>query len=152
MSAADEHDLFRRDVTRALPRARILKDTDDWPIVPGRNGRLEWRGPEPDGTHRVYVHCRPTRVAAVPGVQRWQIADNEATFWLRADDTTALKAVAKLLRLRYRTARVCALAPVTTARRSRAACQRTSETIRSRVSSVSTHSLGSRRVTRLSPH
>ncbi len=51
----EESELFRGYVTRALPRARILKDTDDWPIVPGRNGRLEWRGPESDGEHRVYV-------------------------------------------------------------------------------------------------
>jgi hypothetical protein len=102
MSAADEIELFRQYVTRALPRARILKDTDDWPIVPGRNGRLEWRGPESDGTHRVYIHCRPTRVAAIPGVQRHQIGDNEAVFWLRADDTKALQAVAALLRLRYK--------------------------------------------------
>jgi len=64
-------------------------------MVPGRYGRLEWRGVEAGegparGTRRIYVYTpRPRmipRLLAVAGVHRWQMGDDEAALWLAADD------------------------------------------------------------------
>ncbi len=111
MTMAEELEAFRAYVTRALPRARITKDVDGWPIVPGRHGRLEWRGAEwRTGEARIYAHTDRARMVArllaVKGVHRCQTGDTEATVWIQAEDAVAVKAVGELLRLRYRTARV----------------------------------------------
>ena len=104
--AAREMDRFRAHVTTGLgPRARITRDPEGWPMVPGKYGRLEWRGLEWDaGAPRLYVYtARPhffAKLRAVPGVLPKQIGDREAVFSLRADDGEALRAVARLLQLR----------------------------------------------------
>lgn len=42
-----EHAQFSPIIVPALgPRTRLVADAEGWPIVPGRYGRLEWRGVE----------------------------------------------------------------------------------------------------------
>lgn len=97
---------------RALPaRFKVTADAEGWPLVPGRYGRLEWRGAESaTGQHRLYAYTdRPRMIArlrALAGLHPQQIGDTEAVFRLREDDAAALRAVADLLRLRQRRAPV----------------------------------------------
>ena len=99
---------FRAPILAALgPRVRIHADPEGWPMVPGRYGRLEWRGLEWDtGQARIYAYTATPRMIAklraIPGVCPKQIGDHETAFWIRADDATALQAVSALLHLRHR--------------------------------------------------
>ena len=83
-----EHAQFSAIIVPALgPRTRVVADVEGWPLVPGRLGRLEWRGVEAGegparGTRRVYAYTPRrrmiARLLAVPGVHRWQTGDDEA--------------------------------------------------------------------------
>jgi hypothetical protein len=69
-----------RDALTALAqlhRYRVVLDTEGWPVIPGKLGRLEWH----DGTALAVYTGRPrlfARLWAVPGVRRWQVGDQEA--------------------------------------------------------------------------
>jgi hypothetical protein len=107
-----ERETFQALIAAALgPRARVTLDADGWPQVPGRYGRLEWRGVEAGagparGPRRVYAFTPSGRMIpkllALPGVHRWQTGDQEAAVWIAAEDTLALEAVAALLQTRIR--------------------------------------------------
>jgi hypothetical protein len=107
-----EHAVFRSIILPVLgPRARLTADAEGWPIVPGRLGRLEWRGVEAGpvlGPRRVYAYtARPRLIAkllAVPGVHRWQLGGAEAAVWIASADGAAIRATAQLLRPRVRRA------------------------------------------------
>src|SRR5215471_17088775 len=87
-------------------RARITVDSDGWPLVRGRYGRLEWRGePEPGQeprSPRIYAYTDRKRIlfklSAVPGVRPCQIGDDEGTVSVLATDHGAVLACARLLR------------------------------------------------------
>jgi hypothetical protein len=101
---------FTATITTALgARARLKLDAEGWPMVPGKYGRIEWRGPEPDGTARVFAYTdRPKMIAklrAVPRAHPAQIGDQEAVFSVAATDVTAIKAFAGLLKTRTRASR-----------------------------------------------
>jgi hypothetical protein len=107
--AGDEVGAFRVPVNAALgPLVRIRKDDEGWPEAVGRYGRLEWRGVEQDGQPRIYIFTdRPrmiSKIRPVAGVHQWQLGDDEAAFWIRSDDVDAIRAVARLLKLRTRRA------------------------------------------------
>ena len=58
-------------------RYRVISDLDGWPTIPGKLGRLEWH----DNGHLVVCTDRPrlfARLWVLPGVQRWQVGDQEA--------------------------------------------------------------------------
>jgi hypothetical protein len=103
-----EHERFRGIIVPVLgPRVRLLADPEGWPLVPARLGRLEWRGLAPAGrVARVYAFTDRRRMIrpllAIPDVHRCQTGDGEATVWIAAEDTAALRAVAQLLRTRIR--------------------------------------------------
>lgn len=97
---------FTRLAQAALgPRVRVARDVDGWPIVPGRQGQLDWRGVESDGSARLYAFTEHGRLVpkllAVPGARPAQVGSGEAAVWLRAG---AIRAVAALLRTRVRRA------------------------------------------------
>lgn len=104
-----EAEAFRGHMVSALgPQARLIRDAEGWPMAPGRYGRLKWRGAEATSEHRLYA-CTETRtmaskLRAIPGLHPQQVGDQEAAFWLRADDGYAIRLVARLLRLRRRRA------------------------------------------------
>lgn len=98
---------FQRIIVSALgPRARLKLDAEGWPFVPGRLGRLEWRGADPAGTHLVFGFTdRPRLIAklcALPGVHRWQIGQTEAAVSIAAEDAATLQAVARIFHTRIR--------------------------------------------------
>ena len=87
-------------------RARITVDSEGWPLVQGRYGRLEWRG-EPEtsqesGSPRIYAYTDRKRtlfkLSAVPGVRPCQTGDDEGTVSVLATDRGAVLACARLLR------------------------------------------------------
>lgn len=91
---------------------KVTRDSEGFSVVPGRFGRIEYGGPETDGSgDKLYVVLPKTNnrrqgvlrtLLAVPGVQRWQTGDDEARVRLRADDTAALAAVCQTIRARQR--------------------------------------------------
>lgn len=93
-----------------LQSARLVPDAEGWPTAPGRYGQLEYPGIEAGAVHRgqerIYAYTDSRRMilklSSVPGVHRWRIGDDEARFWILADDRPALRTVANLLRLRRR--------------------------------------------------
>jgi hypothetical protein len=57
-------------------RFRVFRDTEGWPVMPGKLGRLEWH----DGRALAVYTDRPrlfARLWALPGVRRWQVGDQE---------------------------------------------------------------------------
>jgi hypothetical protein len=105
VTRATEAEQFREIVARHLGRARVILDAEGWPMVPGRFGRLEWRGAEPDGEIRVYAYTDARMVSklrALPGVRSCRIGDGEAVFSCRADDASAVQALAGLFKLKRR--------------------------------------------------
>jgi len=87
-------------------RARITVNSEGWPLVQGRYGRLEWRG-EPEtghdlGSPRIYAYTGRKRILfklqAVPGVRPCQTGDDEGTVSMLAGDHGAILAGARLLR------------------------------------------------------
>ncbi len=109
-----EHAQFSAIIVPALgSRTRLVADVEGWPMVPGRYGRLEWRGVEAGegpahGTRRIYADTPRrrmiARLLAMPGVHRWQTGDDEAAVWIAAEDVAAIRTVAGLLRTRVRRA------------------------------------------------
>ncbi len=101
-----DRETFRALTTTALgDRARNLLDPEGWPKASGRYGRLEWRGVEVAGAPRVYVftdRAKMIAMRAVPGARPAQIGDQEAAFWVAADDVGAIKAFGALLQTRTR--------------------------------------------------
>jgi hypothetical protein len=102
-------DIFRAHVQAVLgPRVRATSDAEGWPQAVGRYGRLEWRGAEPSGEHRLFAYTDRRliigRLRRLPGVHPWQAGNAEAASWVAADDAEALREVAGLLRLRKRRA------------------------------------------------
>jgi hypothetical protein len=87
-------------------RARVTLDTEGWPTVPARNGRLEWRGQEAaglfKGSARIYAYTDRNRILsklwAVPGVHRCQTGSDEGVVSMAADDHAAVRACARLLK------------------------------------------------------
>ena len=77
-------------------RLRVNKDTEGFPIIPGRYGQIEWFD-----RRQLAVYCdRPrlfTKLWAIPGVRRHQTGDHEmrATF-----PPEALEQVAGVIRAR----------------------------------------------------
>jgi len=87
-------------------RARITVDSEGWPLVRGRHGRLEWHG-EPEAgqescSPRIYAYTDRKRIlfklSAVPGVRPCQTGDDEGTVSVLATDHGAVLACARLLR------------------------------------------------------
>jgi hypothetical protein len=64
-----------RNLARPL-RLRVITDTEGYPAIPGRYGRIEWFT-----EHDLAVYCdRPrlfAKVWAIPGVRRHQTGDHE---------------------------------------------------------------------------
>ena len=95
------------ETMQALPgRFRVKVDSEGWPHVQGRYGRLEWRG-EPEtghdpGSPRIYAYTGRKRILfklqAVSGVRPCQTGDDEATVSVLATDHGAILACARLLR------------------------------------------------------
>jgi hypothetical protein len=82
---------------RGLPgRPRVREDAEGWPVIAGRYGRVEWDTP---GVLAVFTDHRRmiAKLAAVPGVGRYQTGDTEAR---RLLDPTAYPEVATLIRVR----------------------------------------------------
>lgn len=104
----EEMATFRGYIVPALGGlTRIVADPEGWPMVPGRLGRLEWRGREwATGEARVFAFTDRARMIgkllAVPGVRKSQIGDTEAAVSMAATDQAAIQAVARLLRTRVR--------------------------------------------------
>jgi hypothetical protein len=76
---------------------KTATDTEGWPIVPGRLGRLEH-----DGAQLAVYTDRPRlieRLLATPGVTRHQRGDAELRAWV---DPAALPGVAQLIKARRR--------------------------------------------------
>jgi hypothetical protein len=90
-------DAMRAFRALAAPRRlRVIRDSEGWPAIPGKLGRLEWHD---DAELAVYTD-RPRlfpRLWAVPGVRRWQVGDHEARGVL---PVAALPTVAALIRAR----------------------------------------------------
>jgi hypothetical protein len=64
-----------RGLARPL-RLRITHDTEGFPIIPGRYGRVEWY----DGSDLAIYSDHPRlfeKVWAIPGVRHWQTGDEE---------------------------------------------------------------------------
>ena len=79
---------------------RVDRDTEGFPVIPGRLGRIEWHDPE--GRELAVYTDRPrlfTRLLDVPGVRRHQTGDQE----LRALFPAAvLQQVANVIKARRR--------------------------------------------------
>jgi hypothetical protein len=79
---------------------RVDRDTEGFPVIPGRLGRIEWHDPE--GRELAVYTDRPrlfARLLAIPGVRRHQTGDQE----LRALFSAAvLPQVAHLIKARRR--------------------------------------------------
>jgi hypothetical protein len=84
----------------AASRYRIDHDTEGFPVIPGRLGRIEWHDPE--GRELAVYTDRPrlfARLLAIRGVRRHQTGDQE----LRAlFPVAALSQVAQVIQIRRR--------------------------------------------------
>jgi len=106
MSRADVETFTR--LVEAVPglRARVTVDPEGWPVVPGKYGRLEWRGELPDGSgvesRRLYAYSNRKRLLfklrEVSGVRPCQSGDEEGAVSMLATDHRAILACARLLR------------------------------------------------------
>jgi hypothetical protein len=106
MSRADVEAFTR--LVEAVPglRARVTVDPEGWPVVPGKYGRLEWRGEVPDGSGlglpRFYAYSDRKRLLfklrKVSGVRPCQSGDEEGAVSMLATDHRAILACARLLR------------------------------------------------------
>ncbi len=95
-------------ILQAVPglRLRVTLDAEDWPMVKGLYGRLEWRGEAPGGSEvespRLYAYTDRNRIlsrlTAVPGTRPCQAGDDEGVVSMAAEDHPAILAVARLLR------------------------------------------------------
>lgn len=110
MTTSEQLD-YRTTLTRRLeaagrPRVRVVPDEEGYPIVPGRHGHVQWCGPEPTGEARLYVFTQTTqmatKLAAIPGVHRWQTGDREARLWFPAHDAECLRAVLAVIKAKIR--------------------------------------------------
>jgi hypothetical protein len=79
-------------------RLRVVRDSEGWPTIPGKRGRVEWFDGRMLALHSTHPRLF-TRVWALPGIRRWQLGDREvrALFPLEA-----LPLVALLIRARRR--------------------------------------------------
>jgi hypothetical protein len=62
----------------AYHRYRIVRDSEGFPLIPGRLGRIEWHDPE--GRELAVYTERPrllARLLAIPGFRRHQTGDQE---------------------------------------------------------------------------
>ncbi len=60
----------------ASHRFRVVVDTEGWPVIPGRYGRLEYH----DRTGVAISSDHPRvfdRTWAIPDIRRWQVGDQE---------------------------------------------------------------------------
>jgi hypothetical protein len=79
-------------------RYRVVSDPERRPVIPGRLGQIE----QHDGQSLAVYTTRPRLFAhlwALPGVQRWQVGDQEVRGLVPSH---ALPAVARLIRVRRR--------------------------------------------------
>jgi len=95
-------DWFRDVVAAVNPRWRVTVDAEGWPVVPCRNGRIEWAGDH----GRLSAFTTRMRgvfpvLARVPGVERWQTGDDEARVRF-APAPGMLKAVGAVMKPRVR--------------------------------------------------
>lgn len=110
MRQTDEQAAFKKRlqvlVLPALPQARITRDAEGFPIVPGRLGRIEYLGTRPGYRERLHVYSDRARIVtkllAIPGVERRQGGDTEARLAFPIDAPETLRAVARLIRIRVR--------------------------------------------------
>jgi len=87
-------------------RARITVDSEGWPLVQGRYGRLEWRGEQgtsqESSSPHIYAYTDRKRIlfklSAVPGVRPCQTGDHEGSVSMLAADHEAVLACARLFR------------------------------------------------------
>jgi hypothetical protein len=114
-SASDSLQRFR---SLAGPlRLRVTQDTEGFPIIPGRYGRIEWF----DGQDLAVYSDRPrlfAKIWAIPSVRRHQTGDREMRAIFPPE---ALEQVASVIHARRRRS----LAPETARRRSGLATVRT---------------------------
>jgi hypothetical protein len=92
---------FRAQVAVVNPRARVVRDSEGWPFVPGSVGCVETAL---DRTLRAVFTSRRVvdRLLAIPGVRRHQMGDTEARMLFPADDPACLRAVLSVIRPRVR--------------------------------------------------
>ena len=86
-------------VATVNPRARVVRDFEGWPMVPGRMGQVETAL---DRTLLAVFTTRRVvrRLLAIPGVRRHQMGDTEARMRFPADDPACLRAVFSVIRPR----------------------------------------------------
>ena len=87
---------FRRVVDETA--YRVVTDTEGWPLIPGRLGRVEFH----DGSTLAVFTDRKRmidRLAGMPGVRRHQTGDDEARLLF---EPTILAAVASAIKARRR--------------------------------------------------
>ena len=104
MTRADVESFTR--LVEAVPglRARVTLDPEGWPVVPGKYGRLEWRGEAPDGSgvesRRIYAYSNRKRLLfklrEVSGVRPCQSGDVEGAVSMLATDLPAFLSCARL--------------------------------------------------------
>lgn len=99
----EEWTWFQAQVAAAHPRARVVPDSEGWPIVPGSLGRVE------TALDRTLLAVFTTRrvvgkLLAIPGMQRHQMGDAEVRLRFPANAPTCLQAVLAVIRPRIRKA------------------------------------------------
>lgn len=74
---SEQADAFAQLRTWAAPlRLRVMRDTEDFPMIPGRHGRIEWTG----GPLLALYSDHPrvfAKLLAVVGIKRHQVGDTE---------------------------------------------------------------------------
>jgi hypothetical protein len=97
----DREKMSAHEQTRSLAavgKYRVDSDTEGFPVIPGRLGRIEWHDPE--GRELAVYTDRPRlfdRLLAIPGVRRHQTGDQEFRAVFPA---TALPQVAQVIEAR----------------------------------------------------
>jgi hypothetical protein len=99
--------ILQAEIRATGRRYRLTADADGFPMIPGRNGQVEYLGDEHDtGARRLRVYTpRPrliARLRALPGLHAQQVGDTEARFWFPAGAPETLTAVCDVIRARIR--------------------------------------------------
>lgn len=85
-----DRDWFTATVRDAMPNARVTEDTEGWPIVQGRTGRLESGA---DAATLWLYTDRPVmigRLRTLPGLRLYQVGDREARFRVETPDRSTV--------------------------------------------------------------
>src|SRR5262245_56070387 len=97
----EDAEIMHAQVHEAGLRVRVVADAEGFPVIPGRLGRVEHMGVEPNGARRLRAYTSrrliPARLRALPGLHPEQIGDAEARFWFPADDPDMLRALCAVL-------------------------------------------------------